>query len=121
MRLAYVNVFVNDLTRATTFYQSHLGLTLTMSAPEYGYAAFDAGTIKLAILNPGPGQPAIVGRHTGVGFEVEDLAAEHARLAALGVTFTMPPTHQPWGGFMALFTDPDGNVFYLDQARGAHA
>ena len=29
----------------------------------------------------------------------------------------MPPTQQPWGGFMAMFTDPDGNVFYLDQLR----
>jgi predicted enzyme related to lactoylglutathione lyase len=27
----------------------------------------------------------------------------------------MPPKEQPWGGLMALFTDPDGNVFYLDQ------
>lgn len=121
MRLAYVNVFVNDLARATTFYQSYLGLALTMSAPEYGYAAFDAGTIKLAIALPGPGQPAIAGRHTGVGFEVDDLEAEYARLAALGVPFTMPPTRQPWGGFMALFADPDGNVFYLDEVRSAHA
>ena len=34
-----------------------------------------------------------------------------------GVQFTMQPTKQPWGGFMAMFTDPDGNVFYLDQLR----
>lgn len=119
MQIAYVNVFVNDLTRAITFYESHLGLELTMTAPEYGYAAFMAGAIKLAIVVPGPGQPAITGRHTGVGFEVDDLESEHARLEALGVSFSMPPTRQPWGGFMALFADPDGNVFYLDQSRGA--
>jgi predicted enzyme related to lactoylglutathione lyase len=29
----------------------------------------------------------------------------------------MAPTKQPWGGFMAMFVDPDGNVFYLDQLR----
>jgi len=28
----------------------------------------------------------------------------------------MPPTRQPWGGVMALVADPDGNVFYVDQA-----
>lgn len=89
-----------------------------MSAPEYGYAAFTAGAIKLAVVVPGPGQAAITGRHTGIGFEVGDLAAEHARLLASGVHFTMPPTRQPWGGFMAMFADPDGHVFYLDQARG---
>ncbi len=32
----------------------------------------------------------------------------------------MAPQKQPWGGFMALFADPDGNVFYLDQIDAAH-
>ncbi len=54
-------------------------------------------------------------RHTGIGFVVGDLDAAHAELAARGVRFTQAPTRQPWGGYMALFTDPDGNVFYLDQ------
>jgi len=40
--------------------------------------------------------------HTGVGFSVEDLEAEHGRLVGLGVGFPMAPTRQPWGGFMAL-------------------
>jgi len=31
------------------------------------------------------------------------------------VHFTMPPTRQPWGGVMAMISDPDANVFYLDQ------
>ena len=118
MNIAYINVFVSDLAHAITSYQTQLKLELLMSAPEYGYAAFMAGAIKLAIVVPGPGQPAITGRHTGIGFEVGGLEAEHARLLASGVRFTMPPTRQPWGGFMAMLTDPDGNVFYLDQARG---
>jgi len=33
----------------------------------------------------------------------------------------MTPTHQPWGGFMAMFKDPDGNTFYLDQPYVAHS
>ena len=33
-----------------------------------------------------------------------------------GVTFTLKPARQPWGGYMGMFADPDGNVFYLDQA-----
>jgi len=27
----------------------------------------------------------------------------------------MKPSKQPWGGFMAMFADPDGNTFYLDE------
>jgi uncharacterized glyoxalase superfamily protein PhnB len=26
----------------------------------------------------------------------------------------MTPQKQPWGGYMAMFADPDGNIFYLD-------
>lgn len=58
-----------------------------------------------------------MGRHTGVGFGVPDLRAAHARLEAAGVRFPMPPARQPWGGFMAMFADPDGNLFYLDELR----
>ena len=43
--------------------------------------------------------------HTGVGFSVEDLEAEHERLVGLGVGFSMAPTRQPWAGFMALMAD----------------
>ncbi len=27
----------------------------------------------------------------------------------------MKPAKQPWGAVMAMFEDPDGNVFYLDE------
>jgi predicted enzyme related to lactoylglutathione lyase len=29
----------------------------------------------------------------------------------------MSPSKQPWGGYMALFADPDGNIFYLDSVQ----
>jgi predicted enzyme related to lactoylglutathione lyase len=112
-QIAYVNVFVTDLTRAIDFYRDRLGLPLQFASPEHGYASFSAGSVRLGIAVPGPDQPGLVGRHTGVGLEVADLEAEHGRLSALGVTFPMPPTRQPWGGFMAMVADPDGNVFYL--------
>ena len=120
MQMSYVNVFVSDLSRAVQFYQGNLGLSLQFSSPEHGYASFSAGGLRLGIAVPGPDQKELVGRHTGVGMEVADLEAEHARLSELGVNFTMPPTRQPWGGFMALVADPDGNVFYLDQISAAH-
>lgn len=116
MQIAYVNVFVRDLDRAVAFYQGTLGIDLQHASPEHGYAALSAGGVRLGLAVPGPADAELIGRHTGVGLTVVDLEAEHTRLTALGVRFTMPPTRQPWGGFMALIADPDGNVFYLDQA-----
>ncbi len=120
MQISYVNVFVSHLDRAIQFYQGSLGLSLEFSSPEHGYASFSAGGVRLGIAVTGPDQQDLIGRHTGVGLAVADLEAEHARLSELGVNFTMPPTKQPWGGFMAFVADPDGNVFYLDQVSAAH-
>jgi len=116
LHIAYVNVFVRDLDRATVFYRDTLGLQPQYASPEHGYASFAAGGVRLGIAVPGPEQAELVGRHTGVGLEVADLEAAYERLSGLGVHFAMPPTRQPWGGFMAMVADPDGNVFYLEQA-----
>jgi lactoylglutathione lyase len=120
MEIAYVNIFVSDLDRATEFYRDKLGLELQFSSQEHGYASFIAGSVRLGVALPGPDQTELIGRHTGVGLEVANLEAEHTRLTELGVQFTMPPTRQPWGGFMALMSDPDGNIFYLDQVSAVH-
>ena len=121
MQVAYVNVFFSELGRAIEFYEAILGLQLQYSSPEHGYAALAAGSVRLGIAVPGADQRELIGRHTGVGLAVSDLEAEYVRLSDLGVRFTMPPTKQPWGGFMALVSDPDGNVFYLDQTAPAHS
>ena len=120
MEITYVNVFVTDLEKAIEFYRDRLGLHLQFSSPEHAYASFAAGAVRLGVALSGSEQAELVGRHTGIGLEVADLEAEHTRLSGLGVRFTMPPTRQPWGGFMAMISDADGNVFYLDQMSAAH-
>ena len=46
---------------------------------------------------------------------VDDIHAEHARLAAEGVEFIRVPEREHWGGWVATFSDPDGNVLQLLQ------
>jgi len=117
-RLWYVNVFTNDLERAVEFYRDTLGLPLQFQDESFGYASFASEGMRLGIACVDPSAPesaALVGRHTGVGFGVPDLDAAYRELKAKGVPFPMVPTKQPWGGYMATFTDADGNIFYLDQ------
>lgn len=120
MRIAYVNIFVSDLERAIAFYQGQLGFVMEAADPDHGYASFQAGQVRLGLAVAGGDHADLVGRHTGVGIDVGDLDAEHARLTTQGVRFTAPPSRQPWGGYMALVADPDGNVFYLDQISARH-
>lgn len=118
-RVWYVNVFVSDLERSVGFYREKLGLPLRHADREHGYASFDAGAVSLGLARVSRDSPeaALVGRHTGVGLGVADLMAAYQELRAAGVRFTMEPERQPWGGFMAMLADPDGNVFYLDELR----
>jgi len=51
----------------------------------------------------------------GLGFNRP--TAEYRTLRGRGVRFTMGPERQSWGGYMSMFADPEGNIFYLDQLR----
>lgn len=120
MRIAYVNVYVSDLGRSVEFYESILGLKLNFQDADHGYASFSAGTISLGLAAVDADQAELLGRPTGIGLAVDDLEAEHARLEGLGVAFPTAPERQPWGGFMALLADPDGNTLYLDEVSAVH-
>ncbi len=120
LELAYVNVYVTDLARSVEFFEKTLGLGLQFSDAKFGYASLDAGPVRMGLAQVDPEDPEsrkLVGRQTGLGFGVRDVEAAHRELLARGVPFPMKPARQPWGGFMGLFADPDGNVFYLDQIR----
>lgn len=117
-RLGYVNVTVSDIDRSVAFFRDTVGLPLNFADAQFGYASFATRGASFAVVQAPDGEAA--GRHTGVGFVVDDLDAAHAELVEKGVAFTRPPTREPWGGYMAIFTDPDGNTYYLDQVPADH-
>ena len=118
--LSYVNLYVSNLARSVEFFEKTVGLELQFSDESFSYASFDAGPVRMGLAQVDVDDEAnrgLVGRQTGFGFMVPDLTAAHDELSARGVSFTMKPEKQLWGGFMGLFEDPDGNVFYLDEIR----
>ena len=119
-QLWYVNVFVSDLKRAVEFYRDTLGLPLQFQEEQFGYASFAPQGVRFGLARVDTSSPesqTLLGRHTGIGWGVPDLRAAYEDLKTKGVRFTAAPAKQPWGGFMATFADPDGNLFYLDQLR----
>ena len=50
-----------------------------------------------------------------VNLTVTDIRAVHDRLVRAGVVFTRAPEREDWGGWVATFADPDGNVLQLMQ------
>jgi MOSC domain-containing protein YiiM/catechol 2,3-dioxygenase-like lactoylglutathione lyase family enzyme len=118
LRLGYINLYVGDLDRSLAFFTETLGIGLQFADKSFGYASLDSGPLRMGLAQIDISDPqfaGFAGRQTGIGFAVDDLMAAHRMLEERGVKFRMKPTKQPWGGFMAMFEDPDGNVFYLDQ------
>jgi len=124
-QLQYLRVFVRDFDRALRFYAETLGLTATFADASIGWAQFDTGACSLAIERvdpsddeaivesmPGLGQ-ALVGRIAGCSLRVTDIEATYRDLLVKGVEFVEPPERMPWGGVLAHFKDPDGNVLTL--------
>ena len=117
-RVWYTTVYVADFDRAVDFYAKTIGMPLVRREDEFGYAAFGTEGAQFSIArvdDATPNADALTGRHTGLGIAVDDLQATYEELAAKGVAFPMPPTKQPWGGVIAMFEDPEGNVSFLDE------
>ena len=104
-------IFVHNIARAREFYVDALGLPVVASG-SFGIQLLES-TPHLSV-HPAehPDAKAMVGRHTGVTFEVTDLVAFCSALGERGVKFVAEPTQQGFG-IMALVADPDGNVLAL--------
>ena len=114
-RIWYVNVFVSNFEQSLAFYRDQVGLETVVEDAEFGYASFATSGAGFAIARTD--QQTLIGRHTGIGWGVADVDRVHQELAGRGVAFESPPTRQPWGGYMAIFENPDGNLFYPDKLR----
>jgi lactoylglutathione lyase len=115
-KLYAIRVFVTDWERALEFYSKTLEMPVVFAGSEMGWAELDTGEAHLALERMAPDNPeaaSLVGRFVGVSLQVEDIQATYDTLVARGVDFLAPPEPQPWGGTLASFRDPDGNVLTL--------
>ena len=124
MRIKWTKVYVDDQEKALAFYTDKLGFVkkADFSQGDYRWLSVaskeDPEGVELVLesnANPsgkayqeavfGQGQPAIQ-------FLVEDVQAEHDRLTAAGVKFTMPVTSVT-GSIIAMLDDTCGNLIQL--------
>jgi len=113
-----IRIFTADLTKALPFYRDRLGMTPAIT--EDVVAIFDTGSVKLVLeaidkVDDPEEADELVGRFTGISFATPDIRASGAAMEAKGVVFDGRPELQPWGGALANFFDPDGNILTLIQ------
>jgi predicted enzyme related to lactoylglutathione lyase len=126
MKIKWTTVYVNDQGKALLFYTDVLGFRkkADFSQGQYRWltvtAAEDADGIELVLeSNSNPAarayQEALYGQQIRAAqFLVNDVQAEHDRLAARGVRFTMPVT-KVTGSIIAVLDDTCGNLIQLFQ------
>lgn len=116
MKLYAVRIFVRNWQRSCAFYKDILKLPERFQDADLGWAEYDVGGPCLGIEyvdeNDEEGK-ALVGRYVGATLQVDDIQAAYENLESLGVEFVAPPEKQEWGGTLAFFKDPDGNVLTL--------
>jgi predicted enzyme related to lactoylglutathione lyase len=108
-------IYVKDLPKMTAFYNEALGLRRTDDGRFDSWVEFDAGSARFALH----AIPEDIAKQIEISsppkprekdpvklfFEVEDVEAERARLASLGVAMVQ----RPWGSWDGI--DPEGNIF----------
>ena len=129
MQLVQARIVTDDVEALAGFYARLLDVPVTVN--EY-YVEVPAGPASIgfskrrfteydAATTP-EGQADAAAAEVILDLEVADVDAEYCRIDALGVTWVMGPTTQPWGNRSMILRDPAGvliNVFSRPAERDA--
>ena len=116
--LAGVIMWTDNLEAMAGFYRDVLRLPVHSVRPHF--VAFQLGEARLSVgLHSQVIGPAKEPVRVAVNLNVPDIHAAHRDLTARGVAFLRQPEQEHWGGWVASFRDPDGNLLQLlQQPRG---
>ena len=96
------------------FYRDTLGLVPRSDKADF--INFDWAGVRLSVsVHEEVGGSSRDPLRIMVNLTVTDIVAVHDRLVRAGVGFTRAPAREDWGGWVATFADPDGNILQLMQ------
>jgi predicted enzyme related to lactoylglutathione lyase len=122
-KIVYTTVFVSDQDKALDFYTNVLGLEKTGENPvPHGPRFLSVGIpeqdFQLVLWpgTPGQGEPVDARIPAAYTIATADIRAAVDALETRGVQFPAGVVEYPWG-YLAGFSDPDGNRLQLRQGR----
>ena len=111
-----VTVWTDNLERMFRFYQDVLQLQFPLHSRHEDFIASQLGQVRLNLgLHDRVHGPSRSAYRTMVHLGVDDIHGEYLRLCQEGVKFIRPPEQEHWGGWIATFHDPDGNILQMLQ------
>ena len=94
------------------FYRDTLGMPVHSERPALRCVRVGRDALQHRLALGGAWQERRAAAHHGE-FGHFGYHALHERLTAEGVRFVRPPEREHWGGWVATFEDPDGNLLQL--------
>jgi predicted enzyme related to lactoylglutathione lyase len=116
MRMAGVLIWTEaaHFESMARFYRDTLGFRPRSVREDF--INFEWGDVRLSVgVHDGVGGTSGDPLRIMVNFAVDDIRATYERLRGAGTLFTRAPEVEDWGGYVATFVDPDGNVLQLMQ------
>ncbi len=124
-KIVYTTVFVSDQDKALDYYTNVLGLEKkgenpTPSGPRFLSVGIGDQDFQLLLWPGTPGQGQPIGDRIPAAYTIEtpDIRTAVDVLQSRGVQFDGGIVEYPWG-YLAGFTDPDGNRLQLREAKSA--
>ena len=118
--IAGVIIWTANVERLVGFYRDVLDME--PASQREGFMAFQFGDLRLTISDhsevEGVAKDPL---RIMVNLAVDDIHLAYQRLRGKGVEFLREPEKEHWGGYVATFKDPDGNVLQLLQQPSAVA
>ena len=120
--IGWFDIFVEDLDRAVTFYQTVFGVTLEQMGDPTGENQMMAFPTEMtnygaggALSKSAHGKPGVGG--TVIYFNAQDCAVEEARVAAAGGQVIRPKFSIGEFGFVSLAMDSEGNMIGMSSMQ----
>ncbi|HWF28631.1 MAG TPA: VOC family protein [Mycobacterium sp.] len=122
--LAQVRFVSTAIEPIAAFYAALLGISVPLNEH---YLEVPAGPASVGFSKAGftedqgphtacpPGLAAREGEII-LDFTADDVDAEYSRIEALGVSWVMRPTTQPWGRRSMVFRDPNGHLINVSSS-----
>jgi predicted enzyme related to lactoylglutathione lyase len=124
-KVVYITQLVTDQDKALDFYTRLVGFEKRVDAPTQNGPRFltvgiNGQDFQLVLWpgKPGQAQPVDGRIPAACTIETPDIRKAFEELKSRGVKFETDVLEYPWG-YIAIFTDPDGNRLQIREARQA--
>lgn len=123
MKITTIEIIVSNIEQSLKWYKEKLDAEITAEWKDWKCFDLQIGKNKVFLEL---GQPIkelgkeeydkemkMLGKPTGIIFEVRNLEKAYNDLKNKGVDFLLPPHKTAFGAKLAVFKDPDGNEFKI--------